>query len=150
MSVDAAPPNAPTLADARKAIADQGLEFFRIEGELIHLATRVRSHLMDASVSLRFGVQPCVSFTVRAQSSDFPGASGADMFEKVRSAISANALARGFSEIEEHSRQVQDPVDHARILDVWYELTFSKEFHDLDNMLDDVRWSLSVSKCVGY
>jgi hypothetical protein len=150
MSVDAGPPHAPTLADARKAIAEQGLEFLRVEDELIQLATRVRSHLMDASVSLHFGARPCVSFTVRAQSSDFPGASSADMFGKVRGAVSANALAHGFSETEEHSRQVQDPVDHARILDVWYELTFSKEFHDLVPMLDDVRWSLSVSKCVGY
>jgi hypothetical protein len=140
----------PSLEVAKAAIKAQGVEVFRVEGQSIQLAERVRSHLMDAGVSVHFGEEPNVQFTVRAQTSDFPTVVGDEMFEKVRTQLAGQAQERGFVESERRCRPIHDPVDAARVLDIWYELTFSKAFHDLNELLSDVRWACSVSKCVGY
>jgi hypothetical protein len=152
MSADLAQGSVPSLAAARAAMSEHGVEVFRVdvEGETIQLAARVRSHLMDASVSVKLGQPSQVRFTVRAQNSDFPGVAADEMFSKVRQAIGTSAQSQGFDEADQHCRQIQDPSDKQRILDVWYELTFAKQFGDLNEMMNDVRWSLSISKCVGY
>jgi hypothetical protein len=150
MSADLAQGGGLTLAAARAAMSENGIEVFRVEGETIQLAARVRSHLMDAGVSIRLGQPPQVRFTVRVQSSDFPGIATEEMFGKVRQVVASDARAKGFDEADQHCRQIEDPVDKLRILDVWYELTFAKAFDDLNELMSDVRWSLTVSKCVGY
>jgi hypothetical protein len=138
----------PSIEAARAAIVENGIEVFRVKDETIQLAERVRSHLMDASVSVRFGARPCIQFTVRAQNSDFPSTNAEEMFTKVRHATTSRAQARGFDESDSRCRPVHDPVDDSRVLDVWYELTFSKETHDLAQLMEDLRWALAVSKCV--
>jgi hypothetical protein len=142
--------NAPSLEAARAAIAEHGIEVFRVKDETIQLAERVRSHLMDASVAVSFGTRPRIEFTVRAQVSDFPGTAAEEMFTKVRHATTTRAQARGFTESESRCRPVHDPVDDSRVLDVWYELIFSKETRDLGQLMDDLRWALSLSKCVAH
>ena len=139
---------APTFDVARAAIQDGGLEVFRVKDETIELAERVRSHLMDAGVSVTFGKQPSVQFTVRAQHSDFPGSPAEEMFSRVRNAVLSRAAARGFSESDQRCRQIYDPVDDSRVLDVWYELTFSKGAHELAQLMDDLRFALSIKKSV--
>jgi hypothetical protein len=121
-----------------------------VEEEMIQLATRVRSHLMDAGVALHVGTAPSLQFTVRAQSSDFPGVTADEMFAKVREAVDEIASARGFLESATHRRRILDPVDGSHVLDVWYELTFRKPLGDSQTLLEDVRWALGVDKCVGY
>lgn len=138
----------PTLEVAKAAIKDGGLEVFRVKDETIQLAERVRSHLMDAGVSVSFGERANVQFVVRAQNSDFPGTAADEMFSKVRHAILGRAEARGFAESERRCRQIHDPVDDSRILDVWYELTFSKAADELVQLMDDLRFALGVKKCV--
>ena len=139
----------PTLERARAALIAQGIEISRIGATEIALAKRVRSHLMDAGVSVHFSPEPNVRFVVRAQSSDFPGAGAKQLYEKVRHQVSAEARARGFEELAEHTREVRDPGDTTRILDVWYELTFSKPVREAGTWLEDIGWAMSVSKCVG-
>jgi hypothetical protein len=139
-----------TLEAARGALSAHGVEVFRVEDEMIQLATRVRSHLMDGGVAIHIGANPSVQFTVRAQSSDFPGVGADEMFAKVREAIDELASARGFSESATHRRRILDPVDGSHVLDIWYELTFQKPLGDSATLLDDVRWALGVGKCVGY
>jgi hypothetical protein len=140
--------SAPSLETTRAAILANGIEVFRVKDETIELAQRVRSHLMDAGVSLSFGKEPRLEFTVRVQNSDFPGTGADEMFSKVRLEIGARARERGFSEAEQRCRKVEDPVDAAHVLDVWYELTFAKSTTDLSQLMDDVRWALAVSKCI--
>lgn len=139
-----------TLEAARGTLVAHGVEVFRVEDEMIQLATRVRSHLMDAGVAIHVGGAPSVQFTVRAQSSDFPGVAADEMFAKVREAVDVVASARGFRESATHRRRILDPVDGSHVLDVWYELTFRKPLGDGATLLDDVRWALGVDKCVGY
>jgi hypothetical protein len=139
---------APTFEVARAAITDSGLEVFRVKDETIQLAERVRSHLMDASVSVSFDKQARIQFIVRAQTSDFPGSGPDEMFNRVRHAVVNRAQARGFAESDRRCRQIYDPVDDSRVLDVWYELTFSKEAGELVQLMDDLRFALGVKKCI--
>jgi hypothetical protein len=139
-----------TLERAQTALAARGIDILRVDGNAIALGKRVRSHLMDAGVSVQLGSEPSVRFVVRAQSSDFPGAGAKQLYEKVRSEISAGASAQGFEEIAQQPREVHDPGDASRVLDVWYELTYAKPLRDADAWLEDVRWAMSVAKCIGY
>jgi hypothetical protein len=140
----------PTLERAQAALVARGVDILRADANEIALAKRVRSHLMDAGVSVQFGAEPNVRFVVRAQSSDFPGAGAKQLYEKVRGEISASARAQGFEEVAQHPRELHDPGDASRVLDVWYELTYAKPLRDADSWLDDIRWAMSVSKCIGY
>jgi hypothetical protein len=140
----------PTIERAKAALIERGVDIFRVEATEIALAKRVRSHLMDAGVSVQFAPDPNVRFIVRAQSSDFPGAGATQLYDKVRTEIAAEARAQGFEEVAKQPREVRDPGDASRILDVWYELTFAKPVHDADTWLDDIGWAMNVSKCVGY
>lgn len=136
-----------TLESVRGALLEAGLEVFRIQEQSVHLAERVRSHLMDAGVRVRCARKLGVDVTVRAQSSDFPTDDPNEIFDRVREAVGANARANGFEETDARPREIRDPVDHTRLLDVWYELTFSKEA-DAQSLLEDVRWALRLPKCV--
>jgi hypothetical protein len=89
-----------------------------------------------------------VDVTVRAQRSDFPSDAADALFARVRAEVSDSAAARGFIESDARPREIRDPVDSARLLDVWYELTFSKQAAR-ESLVDDVRWALRLSKCVG-
>jgi hypothetical protein len=140
----------PTLERAKAALIARGVDIFRVEATEIALAKRVRSHLMDAGVSVQIAPEPSVRFIVRAQSSDFPGVGAKQLYEKVRGEVSALAHAQGFEEVAQLPREVRDPGDSSRVLDVWYELTFAKPVRDSDTWLDDIGWAMNVSKCVGY
>jgi len=134
----------------RATLLAHGMEVLRAEPNAIHLAVRVRSHLMDGGVSIRFEAEPSVQFTVRAQASDFPGVTPEDMFDIVREAVAGSARTHGFSEHASQSREISDPGDHDHVLDHWFELTFSKPASGLDHLLDDVHWALNVPKCIEH
>jgi hypothetical protein len=140
--------SAPSLEATRAAILANGIEVFRVKDDAIQLAQRVRMHLMDAGVSINFGKPPRIDFTVRVQNSDFPGVAADEMFNKVRRAIAERAQAHGFEESDSRCRKIHNPVDASAVLDVWYELTFSKPALELTQLMDDVRWALGVSKCI--
>jgi len=139
-----------SVDDTRAALVAHGIEVSRVEQGVIALAVRVRSHLMDAGVSVQVEPAPEVQFTVRAQSSDFPGDSAPQLFARVREAMSDAARAHGFEECAHSSRELLDPGDASRVLDTWYELKFAKPVTSADGLLEDVRWALNVSKCVSY
>jgi hypothetical protein len=137
-----------SLDETRAALIAHGIEVSRVEKGVIALAVRVRSHLMDAGVSLQVEPAPAVKFTVRAQSSDFPGESDAQLFAKVRVASDEPAHTHGFAESTHERREILDPGDATRVLDTWYELTYAKPVTSADDLLQDVRWALTVPKCV--
>ncbi len=138
-----------TLDVVKTAILDAGLEVFRTKEDTIQLAERVRSHLMDAGIRVLVqGGVSTVLVTVRSQRSDFPAASPDDLFSKVRIGIGHDARARGFAEVEAKPREIQDPVDGSRVLDVWYEVTFGKPIASTSALVDDVQWALRLPKCV--
>jgi hypothetical protein len=136
-----------SLEGVRSTLIEAGLEVFRVDTDAVHLASRVRSHLMDAGVRVRCSRQLGVDVTVRAQRSDFPSDPAERLLSRVREAVTESAESRGFKETAACPREIRDPVDDTRLLDVWYELTFSKDA-TTSTLLDDVRWALGLAKCV--
>jgi len=139
--------NPVSLEGVRSTLLEVGIDVFRVDADAVHLAERVRSHLMDAGVRVRFARQLGVDVTVRAQRSDYPSDPPEKLFARVREAVTESAEARGFKETSVCPRELRDPVDDTRLLDVWYELTFSKD-STLAALIDDVRWALGLPKCV--
>jgi hypothetical protein len=136
-----------SLESVRSTLLEAGLDVFRLDTDAVHLAERVRSHLMDAGVRVRCSRQLGVDVTVRAQRSDFPSDTAERLFARVRDVVTAGAEAQGFKETLARAREVLDPVDDATVLDVWYELTFSKDAAQA-TLVEDVRWALALPKCV--
>ena len=137
-----------TLDHLKQAVLEAGLEIYRANGQEIRIAERVRMHLMDSGVSVRMAAEPEISLTIRSQRSDFPTTPADDLFNKVRGAVGPSVQGHGFRETRAVTREITDPVDEASVLDVWHELTFTKQPRNLDTLIADLRWALSVPKCV--
>lgn len=140
--------NTLTLDRMKQAMLDAGLEVYRVEGQEIRVAERIRMHLMDSGVAVSAGDAAQIKLTVRTQRSDFPSAPADEHFAIVRTAMREKAQTRGFVEVMTAVRDITDPVDDSHILDVWHEVTFNKEVPALDALIDDVRWALDVPKCI--
>ncbi len=132
----------------RHALIQAGFQIYRTRDRRVQLAERVRFHLMDSAVGVRIDEGLVVYFTVRAQRSDFPHMSEDDLFAKVREAVGELAETQGFVESGASTRQIKDPVDENKVLDVWHEVSFSKTAQDQESLTQDVRWALAVNKCV--
>lgn len=137
-----------TLETLSAAVVSAGLEIYRVEASELRIAERVRMHLMDSGVAVAVDPALRVSLTVRAQRSDFPSASAGELFERVRGALEQAASARGYSEASAQARDIVNPADESDVLDVWHELTFTKSLADASSLIDEVRWALSIPKCV--
>jgi hypothetical protein len=137
-----------TADEAKRALVAAGLEVYRTTPERVLLAERVRMHLMDSGVCLALGQAARVEFTVRCQRSDFPAAPESELFERVRVAMQALVAERGFRELCTATAEQRDPMNDESILDVWYQLVYAKDAAETDALLEDLRWALSVPKCI--
>jgi hypothetical protein len=137
-----------TIDTLMQTLKEAGLEVYRVEGETIRVAERIRMHLMDSGVRVSQGPTARVSLTVRSQRSDFPSASADELFEKVRGALREVTGEKGFVEVSAETRDVTNPVDETQVLDVWHEVTFERDVDDAQKLVDHVRWALGVPKCV--
>ena len=138
----------PELQRVKQALQEADVEIYRTQGDEVHVAERVRLHIMDSGVRVRVGHSVAVEFTARSQRSDFPHAPSEDLFLKVREVVGTPARARGYEETEADTVSVKDPVDDNKVLDVWHEVTYSKSLESLDGLVDEVRWALEVEKYV--
>ncbi len=43
---------------------------------------------------------------------------------------------------------MKDPVDPARTLDVWHEVTYTKSVGDVSEAIDEIRWALGIDRYV--
>jgi len=57
-------------------------------------------------------------------------------------------IYRGYAEFGASAREIVNPADESDVLDVWYELTFAKPIVDIESVIVEVRWALSVPKCI--
>jgi hypothetical protein len=136
------------LQRVKQALQDADLEIYRTQGDTIHLAERVRLHIMDSGVRVHVDEGAIVQFTARSQRSDFPQSPPEELFEKVRESIGKPAVQRGYEERDAGTVEVKDPVDDSKVLDVWHEVTYGKRTHQLDETVEEVRWALQVEKYV--
>jgi hypothetical protein len=130
------------------ALTQAGVEVYRAEPGEIQIAERIRLHIMDSGVRLRVAEGYAVRFTARSQRSDFPHVPADELFHRVRTAVGSDATQRGYAEAAAVTVEVKDPVNDAKILDVWHEVTFEKTTTDLQEAIDEIRWALDVDKYI--
>jgi hypothetical protein len=146
----------PTAVEIKKALKEAGLEVYRTRGDVVYLADRVRENLlMDGGTFIRgdgVGTSAearsaplAVGFVVRAQHNDFPNDGEDRLFDRARRAAEP-ALGQGYREILAEVRQVKDPGDGERTLDVWCEVSFEKHVGDLAAAVVEARFALALEK----
>ena len=136
------------LQTVKRALIDAGVEIYRTRADEIHIAERIRLHIMDSGIRIVFADEAKVVFSARSQRSDFPAETENALFEKVRSTVGRAASERGFSEVSANTVQVKDPVDNEKVLDVWHEVTYSRAVSDIASAVADVQWSLALEKYI--
>jgi len=135
----------PIFGEAKKTLHEAGFLVYRTRASVIHLAERVRENLiMDSGVTLDAS-DLRVAFAVRAQRSEVGDLPDLEMFARARDLAYA-AVARGYTEARSGLRDVPDPGDPSRTLDVWYEVTYEKRVDDMGEAMDELRFLLSLEK----
>ncbi|HEY4159882.1 MAG TPA: hypothetical protein VGM29_17345 [Polyangiaceae bacterium] len=140
------PPSTPT--ELKKFLLAEGFEVYRMLGDQVVLADRVRDNLiMDSWVTARPGPACDVRFVIRAQARDFPGETEQQLFARARSLAEA-ARERGYAEVAAKRVEVPDPGDGSQTLDVWYQVTFEKSVAAEPELAGELRYALSLEKTV--
>jgi len=137
-----------SIQDIQRALAEAGVEIYRSEARELQIAERVRLHIMDSGVRVVLNGNLLVQFTARTQRSDAPSAQSEELFRRVREEIGAKAGNRGYVEASAEIVEVRDPVDDARVLDVWHEVTYRKPLEAIGDAVTEVRWALELEKYV--
>jgi hypothetical protein len=137
-----------TIQDIQQALAEAGVEIYRTADQELQIAERVRLHIMDSGVRVLMNGELAVQFTARTQRSDAPSARPEDLFRRVREEVGQRAGSRGYEESGAEIVEVRDPVDEARVLDVWHEVTYRKALDDAGDAVAEVRWALELEKYV--
>ncbi|MGD8605672.1 MAG: hypothetical protein PVH21_00160 [Myxococcales bacterium] len=137
-----------TIQDIQQALADAGVEIYRAREHELQIAERIRLHIMDSGVRVVVSEGLVVLFTARTQRSDAPSAQPEELFRRVRDEVGQQAASRGYVESSAEVVEVKDPVDEARVLDVWHEVTYRKALADLKETVAEVRWALELEKYV--
>lgn len=137
-----------TIQDIQQALSDAGVEIYRTADRELQIAERVRLHIMDSGVRVALNGGLVVQFTARTQRSDAPSALAEDLFRRVREEVGEQAGRRGYQESHAEIVEVKDPVDDARVLDVWHEVTYRKPLAAVSDAVAEVRWALDLEKYV--
>lgn len=137
------------LKQVKEELVKAGVEIYRTRPPSeIQVAERVRLHIMDSGVRVRVDPDLTVVFTARTQRSDFPSVAPDELFAKVRERVGQLAVERGYEEQSAQTVEVKDPMDEAKVLDTWHEVTYVKRLGTLEAALEEVRWALAIEKYV--
>ena len=139
-------PSELELQSVKKALQEAGVEIYRTLQNEIHVAERIRFHMMDSGVRVLIAGGPKIYFTARAQRSDFPEEGSNELFERLRSRIGVEANARGYRESHSATVEVKDPLDERKVLDVWHEVRYERALESLDALVGEVQWALSAER----
>ena len=137
-----------TIQSIQQALRASGVEIYRTDENELQIAERVRLHIMDSGVRVVADDGLAVQFTARTQRSDAPSADAEELFRRVREEVGQQAGSRGYEESRAEVVEVKDPVDEARVLDVWHEVTYRKPLARLDEAVTEVRWALDLEKYI--
>lgn len=137
-----------SIQSIQRALANAGVEIYRTDDHELQIAERIRLHIMDSGVRVVVRDGLAVQFTARSQRSDAPSAQSDELFRRVREEIGGKAGDRGYQEASAEVVEVTDPVDDARVLDVWHEVTYRKSLVEVDDAVSEVRWALDLEKYV--
>ncbi len=137
------------LDEIKKLLIDSGVEVYRVFGDEIQIAERIRVHIMDSGIRVRCSGRDMatIEFAVRAQRSDFPNAAEEELYALARAKAADALSAQGFAESGTRVQSIESPVDPSKTLDTWYEVCFSKEVAFAD-VPEEVRGALEIEKYV--
>lgn len=135
------------VKDLKQALIGAGLEVFRVRDDEVHLAERQNVQLMEAGVRARAGRVPCVTVVARAQRNDAPSLSEHVLYETIRTRA-APLLAAGYREVSAVAREIRSVSDQNHLLDVWYEVTFTREVSSLEESVTEVQRALQTERYV--
>lgn len=135
----------PSPNDLKKRLIASGLEIFRVQAALIHLADRVRDNLiMDSGVAAVVANPPAVRLVFRAQSTHFPGEGAEALFGRAR-LLALETQRRGYTEVGTTIVPIKDPGGGPSTLDTWYEVAYERAVEEKD-LIDELRYALGVEK----
>jgi flagellar basal body rod protein FlgC len=135
-----------TALELKKQLIAHGFEVYRTIGNRVLLAERVRDNLiMDSNVAAVAGESFAARASYRAQQVDFHAASEAELFAQAR-LVAADALKRGYREIDKTVVPIVDPGDRTRTLDTWYEITVELIVASLDDLVSELRYLVASPK----
>jgi hypothetical protein len=138
----------PRAKDLKKRLAASGFEIFRVVGNRIHLADRVRDNLiMDARVAV-VADPLSVRLVTLAPRSAFQDAPEEALFSHAR-LKAAGAVARGYREVETLVVPVADPGGGGTTLETWYEVAFEKQVANEQELTQELEYALRVPKVAG-
>ena len=137
-----------TIQSIQQALTSAGVEIYRTDDHELQIAERIRLHIMDSGVRVVAEDGLAIQFTARTQRSDAPSAQADELFRRVREEVGELAGGRGYSESNAEVVEVKDPVDEARVLDVWHEVTYRKPLQAVEDAVSEVRWALALEKYI--
>lgn len=136
----------PSPVELKRALIGAGFEIYRTLGDRVVLADRVRDNLiMDSGVAAGTGALLRVRVVLRAQASEFPGATPDELLDRARS-LASPFLARGYAEVETQTVTVRDPGNADRTIDTWYEVNLEHPVDGLEGLMDELRYALGQQK----
>jgi hypothetical protein len=135
------------VKELKRALLHGGLEVFRTRGDEVHLAERQNVQLMEAGVRIRGGALPGITVVARAQRNDAPSLAPESFFELVR-ARSAALSAAGYAEASASAREIRSVSDPNQVLDVWYEVTWTRDVTSVDEAVDEARRAIATERYI--
>ena len=136
----------PSILELKRLLIGRGFEIYRTVGKKVQLAERVRDNLlMDGNVAVSTGDWLELHLVTRAQQGHFPNETEGQLFERAR-ACGATAEGRGYREVATQVVVISDPGNAIKTLDTWYEVTFVREVHDLDELTREAGFALALDK----
>jgi hypothetical protein len=141
----------PLVADAKelkKRLAAAGFEIFRVVGNRVHLADRVRDNLIMDSGVAAVADPLAVRLVTLAPRSAFAGDPEEALFSHAREKAAA-AVARGYREVETLVVPVADPGGGGATLEIWYEVAFEKSVADERELTAELKYALGLEKVAG-
>ncbi len=128
-----------TALELKKRLIASGFEVYRTIENRVLLAERVRDNLiMDSNVAAVAGDSYAARAAYRAQQVDFHGATEAELFAQARQAA-ADAVKRGYREVDKAIVPIVDPGDRTPTLDTGYEGTVEQQVTDFAELLAELR-----------
>ena len=137
-----------SIQSIQQALASAGVEIYRTDEHELQIAERIRLHIMDSGVRVVLRDGLAVQFTASTQRSDATSAQSEELFRRVREEVGQQAGSRGYQESHAEVDEVKDPVDEARVLDVWHEVTYRKPLEQPEEAVSEVRWALDLEMYV--
>lgn len=138
----------PSPRELKKTLIREGFEVYRTIEDRVVLAERVRDNLiMDSGVAACAGQSLAVRVVLRAQGNDFPGEGEPELVGRAR-ALAQSLAERGYVEVESQAVPILDPGDRTKTLDTWYEVSVERPVTGTSELLDELRFALSLDKTV--